>query len=151
MIDFLGLIVEMWKKRLLENIRKILGSKIVQVKELMPPEDGISQETPTGRAVGWNVVWHNFLCCSDICYTFARLYLFCRITENRKSSMAVVANLKWIHNLKNIYFQFLHHVIYLIFKIACYNNILTASPQITKQISNIFYILAFPNIVRFNI
>ena len=44
------------------------------------------------RLVGWNVVWHNFLCCSDICYTFARLYLFCRITENRKSSMAVVAN-----------------------------------------------------------
>ena len=38
MIDFLGLVGEMWKKILLENIRKILGSKIVQVKGLMPPQ-----------------------------------------------------------------------------------------------------------------
>ena len=29
-----------------------IGSKIVQVKGLMPPEDGISRKTPTGRAVG---------------------------------------------------------------------------------------------------
>ena len=56
MIDFLGLVGEMLKKILLENIRKILGSKIVQVKGLMPPEDGISWETLTGRAVGRNVV-----------------------------------------------------------------------------------------------
>ena len=56
MIDFLGLVGEMLKKILLENIRKILGSKCVQVKGLMPPEDGISWETPTGRAVGRNVV-----------------------------------------------------------------------------------------------
>ena len=32
----------------------------MQVKGLMPPEDGISRETPTGRAVGGFVVWHNF-------------------------------------------------------------------------------------------
>ena len=36
------------------------GSKIVQVKGLVPPEDGISRETPTGKAGGRNVVWHNF-------------------------------------------------------------------------------------------
>ena len=64
----------------------------MQVKGFMPPKDGLSRETPTGRAVGRNVVWHNFLCCFGICYAFARLYLFCRITENRRSSMAVVAN-----------------------------------------------------------
>lgn len=32
----------------------------MQVKGLMPPEDGLSRETSTGRAVGRNVVWHNF-------------------------------------------------------------------------------------------
>ena len=63
------------KEVLLENIRKILGSKIVQVKGLMPPEDGIRRETPTGRAVGRNVVWHIFLCCSKICYALEQ---FCR-------------------------------------------------------------------------
>ena len=41
-------------------MRKILGSKIVQVKGLMPPGDGISRETPTGRAVVRNIVWHKF-------------------------------------------------------------------------------------------
>ena len=55
-MNFLSLVGEMWKKLLLENIRKILGSKIVQVKGLMPPGDGISRETPTDRAVGRNVV-----------------------------------------------------------------------------------------------
>ena len=47
----------------------------MQVKGLMPPEDGISRETPTGKAVGRNVVWHNFLCCSKICYALEQ---FCR-------------------------------------------------------------------------
>ena len=74
------------------KLRKIAGSKYVQVKVIMPPEDGIMRETPTIRAVGRNMVWHNFSCCSDICYAFMRLYLFCRITENRRSSMTVVAN-----------------------------------------------------------
>ena len=64
----------------------------MQVKELMPPEDGISRETPTGRAVGRNVVWHNFLCCSKICYALGQFYRDCHITENRECSMAVVAN-----------------------------------------------------------
>ena len=36
------------------------GSKIVQVKGFMPPEGGINRQTPTGRAVGGFVVWHNF-------------------------------------------------------------------------------------------
>lgn len=40
----------------------------MRVKGLMPPEDGLSRETPAGRAVGRNVVWLNFLCCSGICY-----------------------------------------------------------------------------------
>ena len=31
----------------------------MQVKGFMPPEDGISRETPTGRAVGKNLIWHN--------------------------------------------------------------------------------------------
>lgn len=37
-----------------------LGSKIVQVKGVMPPKGGITRETPTGRAVGEFAVWHNF-------------------------------------------------------------------------------------------
>ncbi len=37
-----------------------LGSKIVQVKGVMPPESGLTRQTPTGRAVGRFVVWHNF-------------------------------------------------------------------------------------------
>lgn len=35
----------------------------MQVKGLMPPEDGISRKTPTGKAVGRNVVlFRNLLC-----------------------------------------------------------------------------------------
>jgi hypothetical protein len=64
----------------------------VQVKGLMPPEDGISRETPTGKAVGRNVVWHNFLCCSGICYASGQFYRNCRVSKNRECSMAVVAN-----------------------------------------------------------
>ena len=45
----------------------------MQVKGFMPPKDGLSRETPTGRAVGRNVVWHNFLCCSGICYAFGTI------------------------------------------------------------------------------
>ena len=37
-----------------------LGSKIVQVKGVMPLICGLTRETPTGRAVGGFVVWHNF-------------------------------------------------------------------------------------------
>lgn len=36
-----------------------LGSKIVQVKGVMPLWGGLTRETPTGRAVGGFVVWHN--------------------------------------------------------------------------------------------
>ena len=39
-----------------KNIRKMPGSKIVQVKGLMPQKDGINRKTPTGRAVG--EVWY---------------------------------------------------------------------------------------------
>ena len=64
----------------------------MQVKGLMPPEDGLSRETPTGKAVGRNVVWHNFLCCSGICYASGQFYRNCRVSKNRECSMAVVAN-----------------------------------------------------------
>ena len=37
-----------------------IGSKIVQVKGVMPPPGGLTRQTPTGRAVGRFVVWHNF-------------------------------------------------------------------------------------------
>lgn len=37
-----------------------LGSKIVQVKGVMPLIRGLTRQTPTGRAVGRFVVWHNF-------------------------------------------------------------------------------------------
>ena len=37
-----------------------IGSKIVQVKGVMPLICGITRQTPTGRAVGRFVVWHNF-------------------------------------------------------------------------------------------
>jgi hypothetical protein len=39
-------------KLLLENIRKILGSKCVQVKGLMPSFGGISRETPPAEPLG---------------------------------------------------------------------------------------------------
>ena len=48
-----------WAKMRASGSRK-LGSKIVQVKGVMPPEGGITRETPTGRAVGGFAVWHNF-------------------------------------------------------------------------------------------
>lgn len=32
----------------------------MQVKGVMPPKGGLTRETPTGRAVGGFVVWHNF-------------------------------------------------------------------------------------------
>ena len=37
-----------------------VGSKVVQVKGVMPLIRGLTRETPTGRAVGGFVVWHNF-------------------------------------------------------------------------------------------
>lgn len=40
------------KEVLLENIRKILGSKIVQVKGLMPPKDGLSRKHPPAEPLG---------------------------------------------------------------------------------------------------
>lgn len=54
------LIRKMWKKWLTEILRKRLGSKIVQIKVLMPPEDCIRRKTPTGKAVRDNLLWHNF-------------------------------------------------------------------------------------------
>ncbi len=32
----------------------------MQVKGVMPPESDLTRQTPTGRAVGGFVVWHNF-------------------------------------------------------------------------------------------
>ena len=46
----------------------------MQVKGLMPPMDGISRKTPTGRAVGKNVAWHNFSFSSEICYALGEFY-----------------------------------------------------------------------------
>ena len=37
-----------------------VGSKIVQVKGVMPLTGGLTRETPTGRAVGSIGGWHNF-------------------------------------------------------------------------------------------
>ena len=37
-----------------------IGSKIVQVKGVMPLSGGITRQPLTGRAVGGFVVWHNF-------------------------------------------------------------------------------------------
>ena len=54
---------------------------MVQVKVIMPPGDGIMRKTPTGRAVGRNVGWHNFLCCSKMCYALGQFYGACHITE----------------------------------------------------------------------
>lgn len=36
-----------------------LRSKMVQVKGVMPPEGGLTLQTPTGRAVGKIYGWHN--------------------------------------------------------------------------------------------
>jgi len=36
------------------------GSKIVQVKGVMPQKSGLTRQTPTGRAVGQFYGWHNF-------------------------------------------------------------------------------------------
>lgn len=44
-----------------------LGSKIVQVKGVMPLLGGLTRETPTGRAVGEFVVGHN-LKLSIVCF-----------------------------------------------------------------------------------
>ena len=60
----------------------------MQVKVIMPPKDGIMRKTPTGRAVGRNVVWHNFLCCSKICYALGQFYRNCPVTKNRRCAIA---------------------------------------------------------------
>ena len=54
------------------------------VKGLMPPKDGISQKTPTGRAVGQNLTWHNFSCCSKISYALGHFYWDCPVTEKSR-------------------------------------------------------------------
>ena len=56
----------------------------MQVKGFMPPEDGLSQKTPTGRVGGRNVVWHNFLCCSKICYDLGQFYRDCHLREKSR-------------------------------------------------------------------
>lgn len=48
-----------------------LGSKIVQVKGVMPPKGDRTQETPTGRAVGRFVTWHNFSLNLRRCYAIS--------------------------------------------------------------------------------
>lgn len=48
-----------------------LGSKIVQVKGVMPPRGGITRETPTGRAAGEFAVWHNFFLIQGKCYAIS--------------------------------------------------------------------------------
>ena len=53
----------------------------MQVKGLMPPEDGISRKTPTGRAVGRSMVWHNFHYCSKIYYALGQFYQDFYVTE----------------------------------------------------------------------
>ena len=60
----------------------------MQVKVIMPPKVGIMRKTPTGRAVGRNVIWHNFLCCSGICYALGQIYLNWSVTENRRCAIA---------------------------------------------------------------
>lgn len=57
----------------------------MRVKGLMPLENGISRETPTGRAVGRNVVWRNFHYCSKIYYALGQFYQDFHVTE--KSEM----------------------------------------------------------------
>ncbi len=56
----------------------------MQVKVIMPSKDGIMRKTPTGRAVGRNVVWHNFLWCSKICYALGQFYRDCHLTEKSR-------------------------------------------------------------------
>ena len=56
----------------------------MQVKVIMPPGDGIMRKTPTGRAVGRNVAWHNFLCCSKICYALGQFYRNPPVTEKSR-------------------------------------------------------------------
>ena len=68
---------------------------------------------PTGKAVGRNLLWHNFLYCSDICYAFMRLYLFCHITE--KSRMlhdgCRHCNMSDFGSLREILQHFIHHIL----------------------------------------
>jgi len=63
----------------------------VQVKGFMPPKDGLSRKTPTGRADGKNVVWHNFSCCSDICYALAYICKFRYIAKKGDAPQTIVA------------------------------------------------------------
>ncbi len=50
------------------------------------------RKTPIGKAVGRNVVWHNFFYCSRSYYALGQIYRDFHVTENRECSMAVVAN-----------------------------------------------------------
>ena len=59
-------------KLLLENIRKMIGSKIVQVKVIMPPKDGIMRKTPTGKPLGQ--MWYGI--------TFTAVQKFVMLWEN---------------------------------------------------------------------
>ena len=64
----------------------------MRVKGLMPPEDGLSRETPTGRAVGKISAWHNFLCYSKICYALGHFYRNYPVTEKSRMFYGIDAN-----------------------------------------------------------
>jgi len=68
----------------LRKIQKMPEAKIVQVKGFIPPKDGIKRKTPTSRAVGKNWVWHNILCCLEICYALGQFYRDCHVTEKSR-------------------------------------------------------------------
>lgn len=50
-MEDLNLIVEMRKKMLTENLEKMLWSKMVQAKGLMPPKDAISWKHPLAKSL----------------------------------------------------------------------------------------------------
>lgn len=53
----------------------------MQVKGVMPQESGLTRQTPTGRAVGNFVAWHNFF---EILEEVMLYFLFSRIGKALK-------------------------------------------------------------------
>ena len=87
----------------------------------MPPVDDPSRETPTGRAVGRNVAWHNFSCFSGICYALGHFYRNYPVTEKQEMHH----NLQQLRNIS--YYVFFVQVlreyfIPLVPPLACHCN-----------------------------
>ena len=92
----------------------------MRVKGFMPPKGGLTRQTPTGRAVGRNVVWHNFLYCSGICYALGYFIGIAVCQKNRRCTIAPSSY--GTSPIMCFYLGITEHLIPLVPPLACHCN-----------------------------